>query len=115
MYVTITISNGLYLTPLEFSYLIPSIIWYNESLHNAINGWYLNGMKRRTIRETQNDMLETQNLPLLSFRGNSWRKRELKIICCKHKIYHFKVLSGVYEEGRDEVKEWKLRLFNSYS
>ena len=72
-------------------------------------------MKRRKVRETQNDMLKTQNLPLLSFRGNSWRKRELKIICCKHRMYHFKVLSGVYDERRDEVKERKLSLFDSYS
>ena len=70
MYVTLTISKGLYLTHLKSNYLIPSIIWYNEILHNAINCWYLNEIKRRTVRETQNDMLNTKNLPLLRFMGN---------------------------------------------
>ena len=55
-------------------------------------------MKRRTVGETQSNMLKTQNLPLLSFRGNSWRDMKLEIICCKHRIYYFKVSSGVGEE-----------------
>ena len=66
-------------------------------------------MKRRNVKETVNDMLKTHNLPLLIFRGNSWRKKKLEIICFNHIIYYFKVSLGVCEERRYEVKERKLR------